>query len=177
MSGERIERIGDATLYLGERFKPVVACRACDTTWKPSCTTTREPCPGCGKIKEVRARPKATRNIDGLKVWRAARPGYSTEWERRYRRRALLVVGRGSVSCVRCGCDRPDLIEINHKNGGGGKELRGLGNKWHRQIAKLERPVDDLELLCKPCNAVHALELKHGPLPFRVVWGGSDGLA
>lgn len=30
----RTETIGDATLYLGERFKPVVACRACDTTLK-----------------------------------------------------------------------------------------------------------------------------------------------
>ena len=34
----------------------------------------------------------------------------------------------------------------------------------------LKRTVDDLELLCRPCNAVHALELLHDPLPFVVVW-------
>ena len=170
----REEVIGDCRLILGDcrdkKFKLVVSCRDCDATWKPAGVATREPCPTCGKLKDVRLRPKAAKNLEKLKEWRAKRPGYSTEWERRYRRRALLVVGRGIVACVKCGCNRPELIEINHINGGGGKELRGLGNKWHRQIAKLERPVDDLNLLCKPCNAVHALELKHGALPFRIVW-------
>ena len=168
----RVETIGRATLY-----KEVVACRQCDATWRPNATRTHENCPNCGKRKDVRLRKSAPRNLEGLKAWRAANPGYSTEWERRYRRRALLVIGSGSIVCVRCGCDRPELIEINHINGGGGKELKGLGNKWHRQIAKLERATDDLELLCRPCNAVHALELKHGPLPFRVVWEGKTDVA
>jgi hypothetical protein len=66
-------------------------------------------------------------------------------------------------------------LEINHVNGGGGKEMKSLGNKFYREIARLRRDVEDLELLCRPCNAVHALELKHGPLPFRVVWSGGNG--
>jgi hypothetical protein len=41
-------------------------------------------------------------------------------------------------------------------------------------IAKMDRDVDDLELLCRPCNAVHYLEMRHGPLPFRIVWEGGD---
>lgn len=45
---------------------------------------------------------------------------------------------------------------------------------FYREIAKLRRAVDDLELLCRPCNAIHYLELKHGPLPFRVVWSAPD---
>lgn len=165
----RVEKIGRATLYLG--IKPVVACRQCDRTWRTTGETTREDCPGCGKKKDVRLR-KAPARIGQLKEWRAKRPGYSTEWERRYRRRALLVVGNGAVACVRCGCDLEELIEINHKNGGGGQELKGLVSKWHRMIAKLERDASDLELLCRPCNAIHYLEQKHGPLPFRVTWEG-----
>lgn len=165
--------IGNATLYLGD-CRESVACRACDWVWKPAGTRTTEPCPKCGKVRDVRKRKYAPRNVDALKAWRAERPGYSTEHDRRARRQALLLVGRGVVACVRCGCDRSELIEINHKEGGGGKELRGVGHKFYRDIAKLRRPVDDLELLCRPCNAIHYLELKHGPLPFRVVWGESD---
>lgn len=161
--------IGAATLYLG--IKPVVACKSCDTTWRTTGEKTRESCPKCGIKKDVRLR-KAPVRIGTLKEWRKQRPGYSGEWERRYRRRALLVVGNGNVACVRCGCDMPEIIEINHKNGGGGKELKKLGNKWNRMIAKLERDVSDLELLCRPCNAIHYLESKHGPLPFRVIWEG-----
>lgn len=156
--------IGNATL------KKVTFCRACHWTWKPSTGATREACPQCAAVRDVRARKYPKTNVPQLKAWRAKRPGYANEWERRYRRRAVLLVGRGVLSCVRCGCDRVELLEINHKNGGGGKELRGLGSKWHRMIAKLERSVDDLELLCRPCNAVHALELIHGPLPYRIVW-------
>src|SRR5690349_5266768 len=81
-----------------------------------------------------------------------------------------MLVGRGSVLCIRCGCDRPEMLEINHKNGGGREELRRLKTTFYRMIARLERAVDDLELLCRPCNAVHALELRHGPLPFKVTW-------
>jgi len=42
-------------------------------------------------------------------------------------------------------------------------------NPWKRAA--------ELELLCKPCNAVHALELKHGHLPFRVIWEGKPDVA
>ena len=187
----RVETIGDATLYLGDcrdqrvakepRRKPwgktpikaVVACRACAWTWKPSTGFGHEACPHCGKIRSVRDRNyEAKKNVEALKVWRAHRPGYATEKDREYRRRAVVRVGGGVLACVRCGCDQVQLIEINHKNGGGGKELKASGHKFYRDIALLRRDVGDLELLCKPCNAVHALELKHGPLPFKVVWSG-----
>lgn len=104
-------------------------------------------------------------------AYRGSVPGYSRENGRRVRKTALLLVGGGIVRCVRCGCDRAELIEINHKNGGGAKEIKGKGSRMVRDIALLRRAVGDLELLCKPCNAVHALELKHGPLPFVITWG------
>ena len=178
--------IGDCTLYLGDEriavvprrkpwgktpIKAVVSCRACDWSWKPTTGFGNERCPKCGKVRSVRDRNyKGRKNVAAIKKWRAHRPGYATEWTRRYRRRAVLLVGRGVLACVRCGCDVPELLEINHKNGAGGKEHRELGQRFYTAIAKMRRIVDDLELLCRPCNAVHYLEMKHGPLPFRVVW-------
>lgn len=159
-------------------IKPVVSCRVCFWTWKPSTGFDVERCPKCGKVRSVRDRDsKGRKNIVAVSEWRAHRPGYATIKEQEYRRRALMLVGRGVLGCVRCGCDRPDVLEINHKAGGGGKELRACGNRFYRDIARLKRGVEDLELLCKPCNAVHALELKHGPLPFRALWGDPDVVA
>lgn len=191
----RTETIGDCTLYLGDcreakkdervalvpRRKPwsktaiksIVACKACDWTWKPSTGFGHEPCPKCNTIRSVRDRNyDGKANIASLKKHISGGGRRTTEWDRTYRRRAVMLVGRGILACSRCGCNRPDLLEINHKNGGGGVELRALKGKFYRAIAKMDRSVDDLELLCRPCNAVHALELKFGPLPFRVVWEG-----
>lgn len=148
----------------------VACCRQCDTTWRPAGQSARENCPGCGKKKDVRKREGGRGNIEKIKAWRAERPKQSTDWMRRQRRRALIIVGQGTIACVRCGCDRAELLEINHKNGGGRRDLVG---KWfYRSIVKLERETDDLELLCRPCNAIHYLEMKYGPLPIRVVWEG-----
>lgn len=175
----RTEVIGDATLILGDcrevrsnaRIKDRVGCRKCEWVWRPAGKTTQEACPQCGIVRDVRDRSGERKpNVEGIKAWRAANPGYSTQWERRYRMRALMLVGRGVVACVRCGCDKAPLLEINHKMGGGAAEHKASGRQFHRRIASLSRSVEDLELLCKPCNAVHALELTHGPLPFRVVW-------
>lgn len=180
--------IGNAELWLGDcrdervslnskrkpwgktPIKAVVACRACDWTWKPTTGFGHEPCPNCKKIRSVRDR-KHEAKVPQLKAWRAHRPGYATESDRTYRRRAVMLVGRAVIACVRCGCDRLELLEINHINGGGGKELKGTGHKFYRDIALMRRTVEDLELLCRPCNSIHFLEMKHGPLPFKITWG------
>lgn len=165
--------IGDCREVQARRIREVATCRGCQWVWRPSTGRINEPCPKCGKNKDVRHRPGVPRNLPGLQAWREKNPNYSTEGTRRYRRSALLLVGGGEIRCVRCSCDREELIEINHKCGGGAKELRGRSPQFYRDIASLRRRTDDLELLCKPCNAVHALELLHGPLPFRVVWSGT----
>lgn len=150
--------------------KAVATCRYCSWAWQPKSGFIVERCPRCDREKDVRIRPQCAHKIDTLKSWRAARPGYSTEANKRVRKTALLLIGRGVVECIRCHCDRPELLEINHKNGGGQRDLRGRSQQFYRDIALLKRPIDDLELLCKPCNAVHALELQHGALPFKVQW-------
>lgn len=169
--------IGDATLYLGDcrEIKPVATCRACNFAWKPKGDRTTEKCPSCGKRRDVRKR-KFVANVEGLKAWRAKNPGYATEHSRKYRAIAMSVIGGGKISCVRCGCDDERLIEINHKNGGGGLELKGKSQSFYRDIARLKRPSDDLELLCRVCNAQHYLEMKYGELPFLIVWGAKRAI-
>jgi len=154
-------------------FKDAVRCRKCGWCWKPCTGYAHEPCPHCGLSKDVRLRVFVP-NLKHLNAWRKQRHGSrKVNWTRAYRQSAILLVGRGVVKCVRCGCDRPELLEINHKNGGGAKELTGRSQQFIRDIVTLRRSTDDLELLCKPCNAIHALELVHGKLPMRVVWSRS----
>ena len=72
-----------------------------------------------------------------------------------------------NLKCIRCGCSDIRFLEINHKNGGGEKENKENGwGTTGNSILYWNRHVDDLELLCKPCNNIHALELKFKePIP------------
>jgi len=95
---------------------------------------------------------------------------YMGRWYEQYRVNILNIISNDNPHCVRCGCDDIRLLEINHKNGGGSKELQGgkLSSKFSRDILKGIRKTDDLELLCKVCNSWHYLELKYGKLPYKV---------
>ena len=65
-----------------------------------------------------------------------------------------------NLKCVRCGCTDIRFLEVNHKNGGGGKESR-CRNQTTKSILSHNRRIDDLDLLCRPCNHIHFLELKY----------------
>lgn len=103
-----------------------------------------------------------------------------TEIERRRKEKylqlrleAMKIVGKGAVRCVCCGCDDARLLEINHKNGGGSKESGGRTNKQARfmtSIRKGLRSVDDLDLRCRVCNALHYAETKYGRLAYKIEW-------
>lgn len=83
----------------------------------------------------------------------------------RRRYKALCMIARSDKPCcVRCGCDDERFLEINHKNGGGNKEHKSRDN-IERVIVNGNRSVEDLEILCRPCNAIHALELRYGSVP------------
>lgn len=83
-----------------------------------------------------------------------------------------MIAGTDKLQCIRCGCDDVRLLEINHKNGGGVKdqENRGGSNGISQAIVSGRRGVEDLEILCRPCNAIDYLERRYGPLPMWVVW-------
>ena len=107
--------------------------------------------------------------------WKKKNPlTYEQSWRsynHKFRHKVLSkVAGAGELICVRCGCDKFEVLEINHINGGGLKETKRQNQKFYTKIVKGERNTDDLEILCKVCNAWHCLELKHGQLPFKVIW-------
>ena len=67
----------------------------------------------------------------------------------------------GGAKCRNCGCDDIDLLEFNHKDGNGCKEWRlTKGVPIVDRILTLKRKTDDLEVLCRVCNALDFLERK-----------------
>jgi hypothetical protein len=105
--------------------------------------------------------------------WRQSNPdAYRKGWQSYNLRRRVNVLLKISkeLRCCRCGCDKIELLEINHKYGGGLKEVGRRNQVFYQKIISGERATDDLEILCKPCNILHYLELKYGPLPYSLVW-------
>lgn len=68
------------------------------------------------------------------------------------------------------------LLELNHRNGDGSEERRKRGNNQtiFLDILSGRRGTEDLEITCKPCNAIHYLELKFGKLPYRISWDKNE---
>lgn len=86
---------------------------------------------------------------------------YSKAWRIEKRLEALRKISGGKIKCVRCGIKDIRVLDINHKNGGGRKELKK--NKLSHlsvRIALGNRKISDLEILCRNCNYLHWLELK-----------------
>lgn len=110
--------------------------------------------------------------------WRESNKKESLEVYRRHNRKVRLTVLQmiskvDEPVCVGCGCKDIRLLEINHKDGHGSKEYHNIKregpNLFHIQqyhlahaILKGKRKVDDLEVLCKVCNAKHHVERKFG---------------
>ena len=162
-----------------ETLRSILRCPSCAWAWRPQANHAKLPCPMCGHITEARIRrgrvgPQGDVGAwkEQLKAWReAGDPRADSRSRRAYarmRRTALLIVGRGVVKCVSCGCDDDRLLEINHVNGNGRQDPQRL--RLYRVIARLARPVDDLNLLCRVCNALDHLRRRFGELPFAVSW-------
>lgn len=90
------------------------------------------------------------------------RKEYRKSQVQKIKRLALSIIDP-KLRCARCGCDDMRFLEKNHKNGGGNKEAKSRGRFTlsNYEIIKGIRKTDDLEILCKPCNHIHFLELKH----------------
>lgn len=165
------------------KVKTHLVCRKCGADWQHTENITRTACPYCGASKDARdRRDEAARSKHAIRRKKALGTYTANPANRRKLARAAYALRRkrvffricGSIhpTCVRCGCDDPRLLEINHKNGGGNREMQKgkYSSQFLYAVVKGTRKTDDLELLCKPCNAIHALELRYGPLPIRVTW-------
>ena len=89
----------------------------------------------------------------------------------------------GGAVCVRCGCDEIDYLEFNHINGGGSAEWRSnredLGTYLGAadMILAGKRKTDDLNVMCRVCNALDYLSRKNpsGINRFTVRWENLTG--
>ncbi len=165
-------------------LKSRLHCTSCHYVWQYKDVSSSTCCPLCGKRIDARDKTEYTKRYMALHPERKEK---LSEWYRTYqkqhygelklkdRRKVLAIISKSiEPECVNCGCDDIRLLEINHKNGGGGKEYKARGNftSLYRDIIALRRPVDDLEILCRVCNAKHYLESKYGNLPIVVMWKG-----
>ena len=113
-----------------------------------------------GHRPEVLARRKKDRD----------RPENKLKTKMRTKNKVFDLLG---TKCIYCGCDDLNALEINHINGGGTKERKKskIISLW-QAVAYGHRKTDDLELVCRVCNAAHYLELK-GITGFNIIWNPS----
>ena len=82
---------------------------------------------------------------------------YSTKYNKELKVRVFDKLG--GAKCVYCGCDDIKVLEVNHINGGGVKELHSTPN-FKLDIVSGRRKIDDLEVTCRVCNAWHYIKEK-----------------
>ncbi len=164
-------------------LKTRLHCSKCQYVWRYEGTNASSLCPICGKLVDTRDRTRDIKRYMELNLKQGKKPfdwkGHKKEYIKKSRldmRRKLFAIISKSANpkCVNCGCDDIRLLEINHKNGGGNREYkRGKSSAtFYWNIIMLRRDTEDLELLCRVCNAKHALEIKYGELPIVVMWKG-----
>lgn len=136
-------------------------------------------CTKCLTEKRLVWRSKnKSKDSETHKRWKKNNPKKYKECWKTYndkkRLQVLLIVGKGNLMCVNCGCNKQEFLEINHKNGGGAKEYKhgNTHSKFCQQILSGDRSVDDLELLCRPCNVLHYLVKNFGETKHKIIWKG-----
>lgn len=82
----------------------------------------------------------------------------SPEYAQTVRLRAMNAIG--GPHCVNCGCDRLEILEINHIEGGGAKDHRhNVGQlQFYRKVYKDPDAKSKYNVLCRPCNALHYVQ-------------------
>lgn len=80
--------------------------------------------------------------------------------------------------CVYCGCDIPELLEVNHKEIGTGRNRHSKMSSidFYSKIVNGQIPLDTVERTCKICNTWHYCQKKYGDTGHRVIWSKLDRL-
>lgn len=110
-----------------------------------------------------------------MRTYRAKHPDRVRKARRRQyiNRKTKAMKAVSDAKCERCGCDEIDFLEFNHKNGGGCQEHRITDCKpMMDRILTKNRDTDDLEILCRICNALEFLERKNkkSAKGFKIKW-------
>jgi hypothetical protein len=74
---------------------------------------------------------------------------------RRRRQRVLDLFGS---RCVRCGCDDVRVLQVDHINGNGRKEVQGFSSRTKYLLHILAVNGIGYQLLCANCNLIKAWE-------------------
>lgn len=120
------------------------------------------------------------RQAEWVKRWREKNPEkQALARKRAYINRKLKAIKLvGEPKCVRCGCDELLFLEFNHKEGNGCIEWRRSGGiPMMDRILSKNRKIDDLEVVCRVCNALDYLERKNNiqAKKYRVIWEDYTG--
>jgi len=154
------------------KLKTSLRCRKCWFSFLYNGTETRTFCPECGNRIDTRDRSEysKTRKEHFQNLARTKKTKSKAASQNLHKSALFVVHGSTNVKCNHCDCDDIRLLEINHKNGGGGKEMKNRSTYFYRDIVHFRRDTSDLEVSCRVCNALHFLELKFGKLPFTVTY-------
>ena len=81
------------------------------------------------------------------------------KYRQRIRLAAIAILGG---ACVKCGFDDIRALQIDHINGGGGKELKisNGGNHMNKIIRSVLNKENKYQLLCANCNWIKRWENK-----------------
>ncbi len=94
------------------------------------------------------------------------------EQHQRVRERAMEKLG--GLRCAGCGCDKFSILEINHIKGGGRRELRTTQNRQlYRAIMNDKVELNQYNVLCRVCNALHYVQDILGVAGHKVLWRDS----
>ena len=100
---------------------------------------------------------------------------YDRKAHRRLREKVFEVLG--GARCSNCRCDVFDILEVNHLNGGGRRELKTKQSRQlYREIISGQVEQANYNVLCRVCNALHYVETVLGIAGFKIKWTGSRKL-
>lgn len=105
-----------------------------------------------------------------LKAQGIKRSWNSADYLQRVRLQAMDKLG--GPKCVMCGCDRLEILEINHIHGGGNADFARISNQrqFYRRIINDLNATELYDVRCKPCNIVHYVQEILGISGHSVIW-------
>lgn len=167
------------------KLRTRILCKKCCIVFQNTSKVIRTNCPKCGRVIDGRNRSgqylkylkehpeKAARRFAQMKIWeKIHKKERAAIGRKRLKMTVFNIISNNNPICANCGCDDIRLLEVNHINGGGNRELKSGKNTnvfmWAIYMGR--RKTDDLNLLCRVCNALHYLESKYGKTRHRILY-------
>jgi hypothetical protein len=105
--------------------------------------------------KTSNSKPINCRNINHIERYSMLIKN-SKKYHNKNRLKIIKILGG---KCKKCGITDWRVLQINHINGGGRKELELNMNKFYKDILLKKRNIIDLDLRCANCNILYEYEV------------------